>query len=60
MRMRRLGLRVFAVILETLVLVASALPATQQQKPRFTFHSNAWLNLHQFVRLVARGISGAG
>jgi len=53
--MRRLGLRVFAAILATLVVVASGLPDAQR-KPLFTFHSNAWLNLHLFVRLAARGV----
>ena len=36
------------------VLIASAFPAAQQ-KPLFTFHSNAWLNLHHYVRSNARG-----
>ena len=36
--------------------MASAFPAAQQQ-PLFSFHSNAWLNLHQFVRLAARGVA---
>jgi hypothetical protein len=36
------------------IAVASALPAAQQ-KPLFTFHSNAWLNLHHYVRVNARG-----
>lgn len=54
-RMRRFGLRVFVAILATFGVVASALPATQR-KPLFTFHSNAWLNLHLFVRLAARGV----
>lgn len=54
MRLRRPGLRVFAAILAMLTVVASVAPAAQQQ-PLFTFHSNAWLNLHQFLRLLARG-----
>jgi hypothetical protein len=55
MRMRHPDFRVCAAILGTLVAIASAFP-TSQQKQLFTFHSNAWLNLHQFVRLVARGV----
>jgi len=42
-------------LLALLLGMASAVPAAQQSRPLFTFHSNAWLNLHQFVRLVARG-----
>ena len=41
-------------LLAFLLTVASALPAAQQ-KQLFTFHSNAWLNLHHYVRAVARG-----
>ncbi len=37
------------------VAIAVARPAAQQQLPLFTFHSNAWLNLHHFVRANARG-----
>ena len=39
------------------VLVAGALPSAQQ-KPLFSFHSNAWLNLHHYVRASARGGGG--
>ena len=35
----------------------SGLSPAAQQKPLFSFHSNAWLNLHQFVRLAARGVA---
>jgi len=41
-------------LLATLVWIASAVPAAQQ-KPLFSFHSNAWLNLHHYVRSNARG-----
>jgi|RhiMethySRZTD1v2_1073278.scaffolds.fasta_scaffold00049_17 hypothetical protein len=44
-----------ASLLAILVWVAVGFPAAQQ-KPLFSFHSNAWLNLHQFVRLTARGV----
>jgi hypothetical protein len=54
--MRHLDLRLCVSLLATLVWVASAFPAAQQ-KPLFSFHSNAWLNLHQFVRLAARGVA---
>jgi hypothetical protein len=37
-----------------LASMASVFPAAQQ-KPLFTFHSNAWLNLHHYVRSNARG-----
>jgi len=50
--MRNAHLRLFAALL--VVAVASAFPAAQQ-KPLFSFHSNAWLNLHHFIRSVARG-----
>jgi hypothetical protein len=48
------------VLLAILIVATTASPTAQQQeqrqqKPLFTFHSNAWFNLHQFVRLVARG-----
>jgi hypothetical protein len=41
-------------LLAVLVGAAAAFPAAQQ-KPLFSFHSNAWLNLHHFVRANARG-----
>jgi hypothetical protein len=43
-----------ASILAILVWVAVAFPVAQQ-KPLFSFHSNAWLNLHHYVRAAARG-----
>ena len=43
-----------SAMLANLVWVASAFPAAQQ-KPLFSFHSNAWLNLHHYVRSNARG-----
>jgi len=50
--MRHTDLRLCAALL--VVAAASAFPAAQQ-KPLFSFHSNPWLNLHHFVRSVARG-----
>jgi hypothetical protein len=50
--MRHSALRHSALLLA--ILIASALPAAQQ-KPLFSFHSNAWLNLHHYVRSNARG-----
>ena len=50
---RRLSGAFFAGIIAT----ASAFP-NAQAKPLFTFHSNAWLNLHHYVRAVARGGPG--
>ena len=43
-----------APLIAALVAIASAFPAAQQ-KPLFSFHSNAWLNLHHYVRSNARG-----
>jgi len=42
-------------LLAILFGIASAVPAAQQSRPLFTFHSNAWLNLHHYVRANARG-----
>jgi hypothetical protein len=50
--MRHSALRQSALLLA--IIIASALPAAQQ-KPLFSFHSNAWLNLHHYVRSNARG-----
>ena len=44
----------FAVLASALA-VAAALSPSAQQRPLFSFHSNAWLNLHHFVRASARG-----
>jgi hypothetical protein len=52
--MRPPTIRACAALVATIVAVASAFPAAQQ-KPRFSFHSNAWLNLHHYVRSNARG-----
>ena len=46
-----------AALVAILTSVAFALPAAQQ-KQLFTFHSNAWLNLHHYARSVARGGPG--
>jgi hypothetical protein len=51
--MRDPAVRLCVSLLATLVWVVAA--SLAGQKPLFSFHSNAWLNLHQFVRLVARG-----
>jgi hypothetical protein len=51
-RFAHLGLPVG--LLAMLVGIAVASPAAQQ-KPLFSFHSNAWLNLHHYVRSNARG-----
>jgi hypothetical protein len=50
--MRLTSLRPFVALL--VVALASALPAAQP-KPLFSFHSNAWLNLHHYIRANARG-----
>ena len=54
--MRHSALRPSALLLAILIATAASSPAAQQ-KPLFSFHSNAWLNLHQFVRLAARGVA---
>ena len=38
-----------ATLLAALVSVTVAFPAAQP-KPLFSFHSNAWLNLHHYAR----------
>jgi hypothetical protein len=38
-----------------LVAIGAAWPAAQRTPQLFTFHSNAWLNLHHYVRANARG-----
>jgi hypothetical protein len=52
--MRPLHFRACVVLLATIVTLASTSLAAQQ-KPLFSFHSNAWLNLHFYVRAAARG-----
>jgi hypothetical protein len=52
--MRHPALRQCAALLALFVTIATAYPVAQQ-KPLFTFHSNAWLNLHHYVRSNARG-----
>jgi hypothetical protein len=42
------------MVLAILIVVAAAFPSAQQT-PLFSFHSNAWLNLHHYVRANARG-----
>jgi hypothetical protein len=57
--MRLIDLRLSATLIAAIVATASAFPDAQE-KPLFTFHSNAWLNLHHYVRAVARGGPGPG
>jgi hypothetical protein len=45
--------RLRALSIVVVVGIASAVPA--EQRVLFTFHSNAWLNLHHYVRASARG-----
>jgi hypothetical protein len=56
--MRPPVLRACAALLATIVAVASAFPAAQQKR-LFSFHSNAWLNLHHYIRGAARGAGPA-
>jgi hypothetical protein len=46
-----------AALLATVLAVVGALPSAQEN-PLFSFHSNAWLNLHHYVRANARGGGG--
>jgi hypothetical protein len=48
-------MKTFAAPLGILVWIASAVLAAQQRPQLFTFHSNAWLNLHHYIRAAARG-----
>jgi hypothetical protein len=50
-------MRLFAALMVALIAAASAVVGAQT-KPLFTFHSNAWLNLHHYVRAAARGGPG--
>lgn len=50
----------FILLLTSVIAMAMMHPSvtaqsTAQSKALFSFHSNAWLNLHLFVRLSARG-----
>jgi len=49
-----------AGLLALCVVIGSAWPAAQQKPQLFTFQSNAWLNLHHYVRVNARGGPGPG
>jgi len=46
--------RILVLLFASVVAIAGMNPAAQA-KSLFTFHSNAWLNLHHFVRAAARG-----
>jgi hypothetical protein len=50
-------MRLFVALMVALIAAASAVVGAQT-KPLFTFHSNAWLNLHHYVRAAARGGPG--
>jgi hypothetical protein len=52
--MVRMNCRPVVALLAVVIALPSALPAAQQ-KPLFSFHSNAWLNLHHYIRSVSRG-----
>lgn len=47
-------LRCFLPLVVAAFTTGSTVPAAQSEK-LFSFHSNAWLNLHHFVRAAARG-----
>ena len=53
--MERIRFGLPAVLIATVVAVASVVPAAQPKSQLFSFHSNAWLNLHHYARAVARG-----
>jgi hypothetical protein len=46
--------RCLVTLLASMVAISTQHPAAQSN-PLFSFHSNAWLNLHHFVRASARG-----
>lgn len=47
-------LRSLLMVLASGITLGAALPAAQTE-PLFSFHSNLWLNLHNFIRAAARG-----
>lgn len=49
--------RSLVLLVVSVMAIATAGPAAQSKPstPLFTFHSNAWLNLHHFARANARG-----
>lgn len=53
--MERIRFGLPAVLIATVVAVASVVPAAQPKPQLFSFHSNAWLNLHHYARSNARG-----
>jgi hypothetical protein len=57
--MRHSDIRLRVALIAFLVWIASGYPAAQP-KSLFSFHSNAWLNLHHYVRVNARGAPGPG
>jgi hypothetical protein len=45
-----------AIVIAVVILSLPSFPSAQSTKtPLFSFHSNPWLNLHHFIRVVARG-----
>jgi hypothetical protein len=48
-------MRHFVAPLAILAWIAAAVLAAQPRPQLFTFHSNAWLNLHHYIRAAARG-----
>jgi hypothetical protein len=48
-----------AILIVIGVVLLPSLPSGQSTAPLFSFHSNPWLNLHHFVRAVARGVSAS-
>jgi len=53
--MERIRFGLPAVLIATVVAVASVVPTAQPKPQLFSFHSNAWLNLHHYARSNARG-----
>jgi hypothetical protein len=47
-------LRSLLLLVSSALTIASVVPAAQSEV-LFSFHSNAWLNLHHFIRAAARG-----
>jgi hypothetical protein len=50
-------LRIIGFLLVGGIVVVASTPPAQSVADTFHFHSNAWINLHHFVRAVARGLA---
>jgi hypothetical protein len=47
-----------AIVITVVMLLSPSFPSAQSTTTSlFSFHSNPWLNLHHFIRVVARGVT---